>query len=70
MSPEELQAERDAIKAKLLLIRRYVIQHNGRLGGECVAWCELKKQFGIGQDNDADEVWMRQYTGRYFSLGL
>lgn len=60
--------ERDNIKAKLILMRRFAIQHDLQIG-ECIAWRDLKNQFGVGQNDEEDEAWMRQYTGKWFSYG-
>lgn len=59
--------DRDEIKMLLIEMRRYFISHNCPTG-ECVAWTELKKRFDVGQRDEADEAWMRQYTGQYFAL--
>jgi hypothetical protein len=61
------QKEHDEIKALLIQMRRYIISHRVRIG-ECVAWDDLKKRFGVGRRDELDEEWMRQYTGKPFKL--
>lgn len=55
------ETEREEIKALLITMRRYIIRHDVQIG-ECVAWNDLKQQFGIGQSTEADEQWLKERT--------
>jgi hypothetical protein len=63
----QIAVEANEIKALLILMRRYFIAHSC-MTGECVAWTDLKKRFGIGQRDEADEAWMAAHTGQPFIL--
>lgn len=57
-------AEHDLVKALLIKMRRYVMNH-GLLIGECCAWNDLKRKFCVGQSStEADEHWLREYEQR------
>jgi hypothetical protein len=56
-------AERDATRALLIKMRRYIMQHDLQIG-ECVAWNRLKRRYGVGQSSSAaDEAWLAAYSG-------
>ncbi len=53
--------EHDEVKALLIQMRDYIINHD-LLMGECVAWDKLKRKFGVRQSSrDADHAWLRRY---------
>lgn len=51
------------IKALLIEMRRYFISHNLPTG-ECTAWNGLKRRFGVGESDAADEAWMTEHIGQ------
>lgn len=57
MNPDSMATE---TRALLIEMRKYVL-HHGILLGECVAWNALKALYGTGQDQMAEEVWLRDY---------
>lgn len=58
---KQIDAEHDMTKALLIKMRRYIVAHD-LLIGECVAWMELKRRYGIGTSTEQDEQWMREHT--------
>lgn len=55
--------DREEIKAHLIAMRQWIVR-KGLLTGECVAWTRLKEEFGVGQSDQADAEWMRDYERR------
>lgn len=47
----------DEIKALLIEMRQYMIEHDVMMG-ECVAWSKLKKMVGIGIDQRQELEWL------------
>jgi hypothetical protein len=59
----QIDAEHDLAKALLIRMRHYIMRH-GLLIGECVAWMQLKTRYGIGQSEETDAAWLREYQTR------
>ena len=53
----------DRIKAELIRLRRYVMFHGNGIG-ECVAWVNLKRTFGVGNKDQEDWDWLCEYESR------
>lgn len=54
-------AQYDEIRALLIKMRRYIIEHD-LLIGECTAWQTLKRKFNVGKDWEAEDAWLQERT--------
>lgn len=54
------RATYNTTRARLVRMRRYITRHDLQIG-ECVAWNEIKSQFGVGLDADNDNAWLATY---------
>lgn len=49
--------EYESIRAQIIRMREYILSHD-MLMGECLAWNELKQQFGVGKDREVEKQWL------------